>query len=144
MHGLTSGPGTAHSFVRSATLLAACIFIAALLMIPIALRQTGSGSPVGLAIAAGICLVSGLLSESIAFWLVRSTPLGATLIGMIVRMVLPLGVCVAVVATGQSGRQNLAFIAYLMLFYFVTLVLETCFGVKRASSHSTALRQNPR
>jgi hypothetical protein len=145
MHGLTSGPGTVHSFVRSAILLAACILALALLLLPVALRQRGSGGPMGLIIAAAICLVSGMLSELIAAALfARATPLGATLAGMAVRMILPLGLCVALVATGQSGRQHLAFIGYLLTFYVVTLVLETWLAVKRTSDHSTSLRQNSR
>lgn len=131
-----------HGFVRSAILLAACIFIVALLLTPIAQRQSGSGSPIGLAIAASICLFSGLLSESIAALLGRSNPLAATLAGMAVRMILPLGVCVGLVAAGQTGREHLAFVGYLLTFYAVTLVLETCFAVKRASGQST-LKQNP-
>jgi hypothetical protein len=131
-------------FVRSAVLLAACIMAVALLLAPVALRQSGSGSPVGLAIAAAICLASGWLSELIAALFARAMPLTATLVGMMVRMLLPLGVCVALVAAGQNGRQHLAFIGYLLTFYIVTLVLETCLAVKRASSHSTSIKQTPR
>jgi hypothetical protein len=144
MQGLTSGPAIMHGFVRSAMLLAACILAVALLLMPIAVRQSGSGGPVGLAIAAAICLASGWLSELIAALLSRATPLAATLVGMMVRMLLPLGVCVALAATGQDGREHLAFIGYLLTFYIVTLVLETRLAVKRASSHSTSLRQTPR
>jgi hypothetical protein len=143
MHGLTSGHGTMHNFVRSAILLAACIFIVALLLTPIALQQPGSGGLTGLAIAAAICLVSGLLSEAVVAFLASTTPLAATLAGMMVRMILPLGVCVTLVASGQSGRQHLAFIGYLLAFYLVTLALETCLAVKRASNHSTSLKRNP-
>jgi hypothetical protein len=144
MHGLTSGSETQHGFVRSASLLAGCIFFVALLLTPVALRQSGTGNLTGLAIAAAICLVSGLLAELIAAFLSRTSPLGATLVGMMVRMILPLGVCVGLVATGQSGRQHLAFVAYLLAFYVVTLALETCLAVKRASVHSTALKRTTR
>lgn len=144
MHGLTGSSGTQYRFVRSATLLPACILAVALLLMPVALRQTGSGGSVGLAFAAGICLVSGLFSEWIAVLLHRTSPLGATLLGMLVRMTLPLGVCVGLVATGQQGRQHLSFIGYLLTFYAVTLALETYLAVKRASGHSTSLKRAPR
>jgi hypothetical protein len=124
-----------HGFVRSAIMLSACILAAALLVMPFALQKPGSSGPLGVAIAAAICLLSGLISEAIASAL-SSTPLGATLIGMMVRMVLPLGICVAILASGQTGRQHLAFICYLLAFYMVTLVLETCLAVKRASSQT--------
>lgn len=143
MPGLTSGPGIMYGIVRSAILLAACIFIVALLLTPVALRQPGSGSPSGLGIAALVCLISGLISESLTAVLSRSNPLSATLVGMAVRMILPLGVVVALVARGQSGRQHLAFIGYLLTFYVVILVLETILAVKRASGHSV-LKQSPR
>jgi hypothetical protein len=129
--------------VRSASLLAACIFIAALLLTPVALRQSGSGGPIGLAISAAICLVSGLLSELTSAIMARSTPLGATLVGMMVRMVLPLAVCVGLVAAGQSGRQHLAFVGYLLTFYVLTLALETCFAVKRATGNCPNLKRTP-
>jgi hypothetical protein len=133
-----------HGYVRSAAVLAACIFIAALLLTPVALRQAGSGGPLGLAIAAAICLASGLLSELIALLLAGQTPLGATLVGMMVRMILPLGVCVGLIAANQNGRQHLAFIAYLLTFYVVTLTIETCLSVKRASAQSTPTKSTPR
>lgn len=139
MHGLTGGSGI--SVLRSATLLAACILLVALLLVPVALGQSGSGGPLGLAIAAAICLVSGILSEVIAASLAAATPLGASLFGMMVRMFLPLGVCMFLVATGQSGRQHLALIGYLLTFYIVTLVVETFIAVKRASRHSSAGKQ---
>ena len=52
---------------------------------------------------------------------------------MMVRMFVPLGVCVAILATGQDGRDHLPFIVYLLTFYMVTLGLETWLAVKRSS-----------
>jgi hypothetical protein len=144
MRGLTSGSGTVHGFVRSATLLAAGILFVALLLAPFALRQPGSGGAVGLVIAATVCFVTGLLSESTAALLAKTNPLAATLVGMMVRMILPLAVCVVLAATGQNGRQHVVFIGYLLTFYIVTLAVETCLAVRRASGHSSSLKQSPR
>ena len=144
MRGLTSGPATMHGFVRSAIMLAACILAAALLLSPIALRQLGSGNIFGLAIAASICLLSGLIAEGASIFVARTSPLGASLIGMMVRMVLPLGVCVALLATGQNGRQHLAFIGYLLAFYMLTLALETWFAVTRTAGPASTLNQSSR
>jgi hypothetical protein len=124
-------------------LLAACLVIAALLLAPIAMRQSGSAGPLGLAIAAGSCLAAGFLSELIGARLARSTPLGATLVGMMVRMALPLALCIGLVAMGQNGRQHLAFIGYLLTFYVLTLALETCFAVKRASGRPKLKQTSP-
>jgi hypothetical protein len=130
--------------VRSAITLNASIFAAALLLLPLAMRQTGSGGPAGLAIAAAICLFSGLAAEGIASVVARTSPVGATLIGMMVRMFVPLGVCVAILAAGYSGREHLAFIAYLLAFYMLTLALETWLAVKRAAAPTLKMNQSAR
>ncbi|MCI0335446.1 MAG: hypothetical protein L0228_19740 [Planctomycetes bacterium] len=111
---------------------------------PIAMRQTGSGRPMGLAIAAAICLFSGLISEAIAGFMARTSPLAAMLIGMMVRMALPLGVCVALVSLGQNGRDHLAFIVYLLALYMVALAFETRLAVKRAAGPASTRNQSPR
>jgi hypothetical protein len=138
MHGLTVESVTMHGFVRSAIMLSACILAGALIVLPFALQRSGSSGPYGLAIAAVICLLSGVFAEAAASALISSTPLGAMLIGMMVRMVLPLGVCVLILAMGQTGRQHLAFIFYLLGFYMVLLALETCLAVKRTSAHAAS------
>ncbi len=98
----------------------------------------------GLAIAATTCLFCGLVSEAIAGLMARTSPLAAMLIGMMVRMVLPLGVCVALVSLGKNGRDHLAFIAYLLVFYMVALALETWLAVKRAAGPASTRNQSPR
>jgi hypothetical protein len=144
MRGLTSGPATMHGFVRSAIILAACILAAALLLTPVALRLPGSGSISGLAVAAAICLLSGLVAEGTSSFVARTSPLAASLVGMMVRMILPLGVCAALLASGQNGRQHLAFIDYLLAFYMITLALETWLAVKRTASPASTSNQSSR
>jgi hypothetical protein len=125
-----------HGFVRSAITLIASIFAAALLLMPFALTQIGSAGPAGLALAAAICIVSGLAAEGLAGVVAQNSPLGATLIGMMVRMFVPLGVCVGILATGHSGRDYLVFIGYLLAFYLLTLGVETWLAVKRTAANS--------
>jgi len=126
-------------------MLIACIFGVALALMPIAMRQTGSGGPPGLAIAAGICLVSGLAAESLSHFLTRvKSPLAGQLSGMTIRMFLPLSVCLMLALAGFSGRENLAFVCYLLAFYIATLVLETWLAVKRVAVPSATLRQSTR
>jgi hypothetical protein len=74
----------------------------------------------------------------------RNSPLAGTLIGMMIRMALPLGVCVALLASGQNGREHLLFIGYLLLFYMVTLVLETWLAVKRVGTSASDVTKNTR
>jgi len=92
----------------------------------------------GLAVAAAICLVAGWIAELLAFMLHgRVMPLAVMLLGMAVRMLPPLGICVALAARGSSGRDHLAFIVYLLAFYLITLALETWLTVGRVA-HTTA------
>src|SRR5688572_1732855 len=133
----TSASATMHGFARSAIMLSACILAAALLLAPLALGRAGSGGLLGLTLAAGICLVSGLVAEAISGVVSCTSPFGAVMIGMMVRMFAPLGVCVALLANGQSGRDHLPFIGYLLTFYMCTLGLETWLAVKRSPNPST-------
>jgi hypothetical protein len=122
-----------HTFVRSAIMLSACSLAVALVLMPIAAGRNGSNGPLGVIVAAGICLFSGLVAEAAAGLMSRTSPLNGTLVGMMVRMFVPLAVCVALLAAGQSGPQHLYFIGYLLTFYMVMLGLETWLAVKRSS-----------
>jgi len=131
--------------MRSALLLIACVFIVAVLLAPVAIRQTGSAGLAGLAVAGGICLFSGLAAESLSLALTRlSSPLFGQLSGMSIRMFLPLGVCLILAVSGFSGRENLFFVCYLLAFYIATLVLETWLAVKRVAAPSATLRSSTR
>lgn len=144
MHGLTSGPATMHAFVRSAIMLSACTLAAALLLMPVAAGRDGSNGPLGLVVAAGTCLFSGLVAEAAAGFMSRTSPLNGTLVGMMVRMFVPLSVCVAILASGQNGREHLYFIGYLLTFYMVMLGLETWLAVKRSSGPRSNSNRSPR
>jgi hypothetical protein len=133
-----------HGFMRSAISLAACISAAALLFMPVALQQTGTAGVFGLLAAAGICLGSGVVAEGASIGLAPASPLGAMLIGMMVRMFAPLAVCVAILASGQSGREHLPFIGYLLTFYMATLGLETWLSLKRAAGQTSQSNRSPR
>ena len=128
------------SLVRPVLLLTGCVLAIALILLPIAWNRVGSGGPVGLAIAAGVCLTAGVVAEILAYSLRRHVaPLGVMLLGMTIRMVPPLGICMYLAAQGARGREHLAFIFYLLAFYLVTLALETWFNVKRAGRTSNPL-----
>src|SRR5262245_55296415 len=92
--------------LRPAAVLAACIFTVALLLLPFAFGRSGFNGPLGLAAAAAICLVTGWVAEVLAYALRGSiTPLGIMLLGMGVRMIPPLGICLALAAQRADGRQ---------------------------------------
>jgi hypothetical protein len=133
-----------HGLLRSAMLVAACLLAAALLLAPIAISRSGSNGPTGLAVAAGICLFSGLLAEAAGRAVAQNSPVGAALVGMMVRIFVPLAVCVALLAVGESGRTHVYFIGYLTAFYMVMLGLETWLAVKRASVAAPKLDRSAR
>jgi hypothetical protein len=125
-------------------MLSACIFAIALALSPIALEQQGSGAPVGLVIAGAICLLSGLAAESLSSLTRNSSPLAGQLCAMMLRMFLPLVVCLILAAQGFSGREHFAFVCYLLAFYFASLVLETWLAVKRCGTCGSALDKSAR
>jgi len=145
MLGSTSGQATISDFLRSATLLIACILVVALALTPFAVRSTGSAGLGGLAIAAGVCLLAGFGAEAISAVIARlASPLAGAMLGMGIRMLPPLMLCLGLAITGQSGRNHLAFVFYLLAFYFATLAMETVLAVKRVAAIQTGLRNIPR
>jgi hypothetical protein len=143
MPGSTSGQRVEYGVVRSALMLIACIFAVALVLMPVAVRQSGTGNPLGLASAAAICLASGLAAECLGFVLTRTwSPLAGQLSGMSIRMLLPLFACLILALQGFSGRENLAFVCYLLAFYIVTLALETWLAVKRVAGPTETLHRS--
>jgi hypothetical protein len=145
MHGQTSGQATSHIFVRSALLVSAFVFVLALLLLPIAAHKTGLNGPNGLAGAAAICVAAAIVAEAINCVLGRAgSHLAAVLFAMATRFTPPIVVCLMLSATGASGRQNLAFIGYLLAFYLATLAAETWLAVKRAGTGTTKISPQSR
>ena len=126
--------------MRSAGALSLVIVVSALVLLPYAIRQSGSAGPLGVAAAAAISLVSAWAAEGFAFMFSRAgNPLGGLLTGMAARMAPPLVICLILAAQGAGGRQHLTFICYLLGFYLVTLTLETWLAVKRAQRRNSNL-----
>jgi uncharacterized membrane protein YdjX (TVP38/TMEM64 family) len=132
MHGLTNGQLSSHGFVRSALLVTACILGVGLVLLPVALKQDGSGSVLGLLTAGAVCLIAAIVAEALSCLLARTgPPLAALLVSTAVRFTPPLFVCFYLAATGATGRQHLAFVCYLLAFYLATLAVETWLAVSR-------------
>lgn len=126
-------------FAGAAMLLAVCIGAAALLLIPYATRQSGANGTAGLLLAAGLCFGCGLAAEGAALATGRGgNPLVGVLLGMAIRMAPPLAVCLLLVSQGAEGRQQLAFIVYLLALYGVTLMAETWLSVNRLQRRDSA------
>ncbi|HVT28620.1 MAG TPA: hypothetical protein VHE81_11455 [Lacipirellulaceae bacterium] len=130
---------------RSALALTVGVVAVAAALLPIAGQGTGSAGMLGLAAAAGICLVSGIAAECIAALLTRCTyPLAGQLSGMIVRLFLPLAACLVLALQGFRGRENLAFVGYLLAFYIATLAFQTWLAIKRVAGPRNSLRPSAR
>jgi hypothetical protein len=140
-----SRPSWFGGFVYPALLLAGIILIVALALSPLAIGRSDSAGPGGLAVAAAICLAAGCLAEGFV-WLSRHRlePVSAMLIGTFIRMLPPLAFCLFLAASGQTGREHLAFIGYLLTFYLVTLAVETILAVKRTACCSSKLSRSAR
>jgi hypothetical protein len=135
----TAPKPTRTSILRSSLLLAGCVGFVALLLAPFAMQGTGSAGFGGLAVAAAICLLAGLVAEFAAFLLGSNTsPLVTMLLGMGIRMTPPMGIVLAIAMQGASGRQYMAFICYLLAFYLATLALETWLTVSRVTHSSVS------
>jgi len=134
MSSVVGGQEMGRSFVRSVTLLTVCILTTTALLLPVAIRDSGTGNLAGLAGVTLMFLATAWISEAISIWILRTgSPLVAMGFNMAIRTVPPLLVCLYLAVHGYSGRENFALIGYLFAFYFVTLVVETRLAVKRGS-----------
>jgi len=137
-------PSPIRGLLNPVLLLTGLTFAVALVLLPFALARSGSGGLLGLAAAGGICFIAGAIAELIA-WTLSATvqPLGLMFVGMAVRMLPPLSVCVYL-AANSGGREHQAFIGYLLAFYLTTLALETFLTVKRVATSAPTSKPSPR
>jgi small-conductance mechanosensitive channel len=128
-----------NGFMQSAVVVTAAILATAALLFPVAATQSGTGSIGGLGFAAAVFLLAAWLSEAVAARFHRNgSPLVALGLTTAIRTLPPLAVCFYLAASGYNGHQHFPLIGYLFAFYFVTLVVETRFAIKRADKNSTS------
>jgi hypothetical protein len=138
MSAAVGGQDMGRSFVRSVFVLTVCILVTAALLLPVAIRESGTGNLAGLAMVTAMFLASAWISEAVSTRLHRAgSPLVALGLSMAIRTLPPLLVCFYLAARGYSGRENFALIGYLFAFYFVMLVVETRLAVKRGPGHNS-------
>jgi len=100
------------------------------LLMPIALWVGGATGALEVTIAAAICLFPGL----VALWFsTQSSGTNQVLFGLLfsmgLRILPPLVICLAL-SLRSTGTEYFSFICYLLLFYMVTLALETYLSVR--------------
>jgi hypothetical protein len=133
-----SGRKAYQNFLQAAVVASAAILVTAAILLPVAATQSGTGSIAGLAFATIIFLAAVWLSEVVSARMhLSGSPLVALGLTTAIRILPPLAVCFYLAASGYDGHQHFALIGYLFAFYFVTLVVETRFAIKRADKNST-------
>jgi len=118
------------SYLRSATWLTCAIAALLVLLMPFALWNSGAVGAFEVLVAAVICLLPGL----IALWFTShagdtNQVLFSLLFSMGLRLLPPLVICLAL-SLRSTGAEYFSFICYLLLFYMVTLALETYLSVR--------------
>jgi hypothetical protein len=138
MSVVVDGQDMSRNFIRSVFVLTVCILVTAVFLLPVAIRESGTGNLIGLAIVTAMFLTTAWISEAVSTRFHRTgSPLVALGLTMAIRALPPLLVCFYLAANGYSGQENFALIGYLFAFYFVTLVVETRLAVKRGSGHNS-------
>ena len=93
------------------------------------------------ALAAGICWIAATLSMAVLHLLrLRGSPIAGVLVGMLVRMSIPLGI-VVMATINRSALVEGGLAAQLVIFYLLALTAETCLSlvlVKSAPRLATA------
>lgn len=135
MSGTNGAKQLQSSHWNSALLITAVVLTLALVIAPFAAGKSGSAGLTGLSTAAAICLGTAWVTEILAASIGRhASPLALMALGIMIRMVPPLALCVVLAARGISGREHLAFVFYLLGFYLVTLAMETWTSVARVAA----------
>ena len=100
------------------------------LLLPCVLVLQGRNGFLEAGAAALLCTSAGLVALAVVSWQTRQQqPLGGMLLAMVLRILPALAVCMLLAIQGE-GKQYISFISYLIVFYLVTLALETYLSVQ--------------
>lgn len=118
-------------FLAGAGLLVAVVTGLCALLLPGIYWWQGISKFLEAGAAAMLCLLSGITAIAATSCLARQQqPLAGLLLAMALRMLPPLVVCLLLSFQGD-GDKYLGFIAYLLLFYGITLAIETYLSIQR-------------
>ena len=117
-------------YLRGAAWLTSVVMVVLMLLLPLAYWNSGVVGVLELVAAAAICLFPGLI---VLKFTSQSTDANQVLFGLLISMGLrllpPLVICL-VLSLRSTGDEYFNFICYLLLFYMVTLALETYLSVR--------------
>jgi hypothetical protein len=124
-------------FFSCSLLLVFAVAVCVAVVLPLAIWLEGSQGGLALVAAALICLVSGLAALVVATLRVAgSQAIYSLLLAMAFRLFPPLAVCL-VLALRDSGAEYIGFVCYLLVFYMVTLSVETYLSVRWIRSQAS-------
>jgi len=122
------------AYLRCATWLTCAIGALLVMLMPFALWNSGAVGAWEVTIAAAVCLLPGLIALWFtSHWFISyragsNQVLFALLFSMGLRLLPPLAICL--LSLQSTGAESFSFICYLLLFYLVTLALETYLSVR--------------
>lgn len=118
------------NFFTCAKLFLAIVLGFSALLLPCVLYLQGLDRFLEAGAAAILCTSAGMVALAVTSWQTRQQqPLTGMLLAMVLRILPPLTICLLLAIQGE-GRQFISFISYLLLFYLVTLAIETYLSVK--------------
>ncbi len=120
--------------------LVGVVLVAWLVLLPVALSMGNRPGMLAESLAAAVCLISGLLALVVqGMRLGGQLAVAQVLLGMALRMSLPL---VAAIAVRLSGSHLLeaGFLVWLIAFYFVGLLVEVPLALAGLPNSSKALK----
>ena len=121
------------SFLPCAKVFLALVIGFSALILPCVLWLQGLERFLEAGAAAILCSCSGVVALAASSWQTQlRQPLAGLLLAMALRSLPPLTVCLLLAIQGE-GEQFIGFISYLLVFYLVTLSIETFLSVKLIS-----------
>jgi hypothetical protein len=125
--------------VRCAGLTSALVLLATFVLAPLAYRQLGAVGLSVLGSAAGTIMLATVLSHAMARYFASSGRTTAgLLIAMIARMFVPLSFVLAIVVWDSPGVPTWTAM-YIAPLYFVMLITETAFAIRRCNSGKSSM-----
>ncbi len=115
-------------------LLLFAIIAGCMVLMPAAWWLAGTQGGIEVGSAALVCLLSGLLALAVtSMQTLRRQPLAGMLFAMAIRLLPPLVVCLAL-SLRDTGAKFSGFVCYLLLFYLISLAIETYLSVQQVQS----------
>jgi hypothetical protein len=117
--------------------LVACLLVALIALGPVGYATAGMSGVWSVVAAASTCMAAGLLAWG---WTWRWEGLDPMLLrvywAMGIRTLIPLAVCLVVYSRGGRLAEG-GFVYYLLVFYCITLIVQTSMWIGRAREGST-------